>query len=184
MHSEITLSSGHIALFDSDYLDRRGAKNLYALPVPGKRGPGRVYVAVSVEGAIRRAHRDVLALAEDDNRVVDHINGNTLDNRRSNLQVCLQYQNVHRSLKAKASSGFIGVSKRSDSRNFQARLNVNGRRYELGCFQSPFVAAYARDIVAMELLGSFASLNGISAKDLDAYSAELAESRALEALTQ
>lgn len=95
--------------------------------------------------------------------VVDHINGNGLDNRRVNLRICTQRQNNwnHRRRKQKnASSRFIGVhrDKRHPGKCY-VRVTRDGQATNLGPFDDEVEAARARDRIAVELHGPFAYLN-------------------------
>ena len=56
-------------------------------------------------------HRLLLGLSEGDHRVIDHINGDGLDNRKANLRVCTNRQNEWNKQKhADNSSGHLGIS--------------------------------------------------------------------------
>lgn len=90
--------------------------------------------------------------------VVDHRNGDRLDNRRSNLRLATLSQNAanqRRSVRSK--SGYIGVS-RSGVSSWSASIHV-GRPRHLGSFTTAERAARARDRAAFEAWGEFATLN-------------------------
>ena len=78
--------------------------------------------------------------------VVDHINGDTLDNRRCNLRVTTHQENMRNILPRKRSkTGVCGVflyKKRTDK--FIARIPVNGKNLHLGVFETIEDAAKAR----------------------------------------
>jgi hypothetical protein len=66
---------------------------------------------------------------------VDHINGNGLDNRRSNLRLCSNVQNSYNAgLRKDNTSGFKGVAFHKTSGKWQAFIKVDGRRLCLGTF--------------------------------------------------
>ncbi len=86
--------------------------------------------------------------------VVDHINGNGLDNRRCNLRICPHRQNIwHSRKRCDGQSRFIGVCPVGD----KWRAAVAGKY--LGLFDDEVEAARVRDRKAREVFGEFASLN-------------------------
>ena len=105
--------------------------------------------------------------------VVDHINGNGLDNRRINLRIATPQQNAWNHPKAKrqtlVSSRYKGVSFRPPQkaarrysnihRLWRAAITVNGKRHILGQFASELEAALVYDQAATEHFGEFARLN-------------------------
>lgn len=89
----------------------------------------------------------------------DHKNGNGLDNRRSNLRAATSTQNLANTrLRRNNRSGFKGVS-RTESGRWVARLNIAGRTFRLGKFDTPEAAARAYDAKAREVFGEFARTN-------------------------
>lgn len=93
-------------------------------------------------------------------QVVDHINHDGLDNRRSNLRLCSNVENMRNRAGAPSLnlSGFLGVETREGGR-FRACLWKNGKRLIVGSFGTPEEAARARDEAAKVHFGEFAALN-------------------------
>lgn len=90
--------------------------------------------------------------------LVDHINGNGLDNRRSNLRKATSAENGRNRRRASNNtSGFKGVYLTRDV--WRALIWVEGRRRHLGLFATPEEAARAYDAAALEHFGEFAWLN-------------------------
>ena len=69
---------------------------------------------------------------------IDHINGNKLDNRISNLREATNGQNLQNLIKAMSNNklGLLGVRLHKHGR-FQARITLNGKVKYLGYFDTP-----------------------------------------------
>jgi len=89
--------------------------------------------------------------------VVDHIDGNGLNNRRCNLRVCTRAQNQANARPRGGASQFIGVYRHRD--RWLARATRRGKCYHVGIFKDEVEAAKARDRKAYELHGEYAYLN-------------------------
>ncbi len=90
--------------------------------------------------------------------VIDHISGNTLDNRRANLRVCTRNENaINR--RPWGASGKIGVTWNKQCQKWQVGLKSNGISYYLGVYDCLDDAASAYDRKAAEMHGKFARLN-------------------------
>ena len=126
-----------------------GAKG-YAYRGVGTQANPRIYM-----------HKSILDAPRD--KQVDHINHNTLDNRRSNLRVCTNSQNqFNRRLSINTKTGYKGVSianKRND--RWWAYINVQGKRHYLGIFRDKKEAAHAYNQAALKYHGEFAVLNRV-----------------------
>jgi hypothetical protein len=107
---------------------------------------------------IVRLHR--LIMDAPDGILVDHINGNGLDNRRANLRLATHSQNQWNKRKMQnTTSRFVGVSFRENRRKWAAYIGVAGKRIWLGNFDSEIEAARVYDQAAMKYRGEFARLN-------------------------
>lgn len=103
-------------------------------------------------------HRLILKdLLLDDNKIVDHINHNTLDNRKCNLRLADYSQNAFNSnISANNKSGIIGVSWRKDRDLWCSHIFINGKQKYLGCYDNFDDAVSARLKAEKELCGEFA----------------------------
>jgi hypothetical protein len=103
--------------------------------------------------------RAIMDLAASDKRVVDHINGDSLDNRRCNLRVCSRAENMRNvKLRRTSISGYKGVSHTKEW-GWRVKLQVNGKVISGGTFLTSAEAAKAYDELAIKYHGEFARLN-------------------------
>lgn len=114
------------------------------------------YVAATVEGRVQYLHR--LILAAPNGFDVDHVNGDRLDNRRSNLRVATRSQNLA-NRGQRVGKRFKGTSWRKDVAKWAAYGSVQNKTVALGCFFSEEDAAAAYDRWAVATHGEFARLN-------------------------
>lgn len=93
---------------------------------------------------------------------VDHINRNTLDNRKSNLRLCTIAQNTRNSeARINNTSGFKGVSYDKKQNKWTAQIGYNYKKIRIGRYKTALEAAKAYNKKAKELFGDFAYLNNI-----------------------
>lgn len=92
---------------------------------------------------------------------VDHINGNRLDNRRSNLRLASQLQNTYNARKTerKTSSQYKGVYLDKQTSKWVARIRKDGTKVQLGSYDDEALAALAYDIELLKIAGEFARTN-------------------------
>ena len=101
-------------------------------------------------------HRTILGCSE--REFVDHINHDTLDNRRENLRAATPHQSsFNRQKHADNRSGFKGI--RKNWNKWQAVIVIGRKTLCLGSFESKLEAADAYDEAAKKFHREFASLN-------------------------
>jgi len=113
-------------------------------------------------------HREIMG--EPKGMVVDHIDGNGLNNRRRNLRVCTSSQNHQNRRRTRGRSRYKGVCWEKRRNKWRAEIMLEGRHIDIGCFADEVEAARAYDKKAKELFGEFAYLNFAN------FTAESAES--------
>jgi len=107
-------------------------------------------------------HRLITACPK--NKVVDHIDGDGLNNTLKNLRICSRSKNClnkGRSKTKEYSSKYLGVSwdGRIESKPWRAHCSHNNKSLNLGYFASEKEAARVRDQKVLKLRGKFARLN-------------------------
>ena len=93
-------------------------------------------------------HRFILSLYQNisENKLVDHINHNTLDNRKINLRICTNQQNITNSRVPKNNnSGHKGVYWSKDKHKWAAQITINNKTIYLGRYDTIEEAIKARE---------------------------------------
>jgi dCMP deaminase len=112
----------------------------------------------------------------DNNLVVDHINGNTLDNRKCNLRLITQAQNtLNQSSSKNSSSKYIGVYYHKISKKWASSIGINGKPIHLGVFDREQDAALARDYATKTYYKEFGRLNFPERPGWDEYFMKICE---------
>lgn len=99
-------------------------------------------------------HREVINAPKE--VFVDHINGDRLDNRKQNLRLCTNAQNLQNQKRYKP--GYKGIYRNKDGR-WAVMIQANGVYHYLGRYKSERTAAKEYDKIAKLLHGEFANLN-------------------------
>ena len=158
---KIKLTQGKFAIVDKkdfDFLNQfkwfayKSDNNFYA-----KRS------VIAFENGIKktktiRMHRFILKAKK--GQYVDHVNHNGLDNRRKNLRLCSNAENIRNQRKrACNTSGFRGVYWHGQTQKWIAQIKVNYKGIALGYFENKIDAAIAYDKAAIKFHKKFAMTN-------------------------
>lgn len=99
--------------------------------------------------------RTILSVKDSD-VYVDHINGNTLDNRKNNLRkVDCQKNNMNQNLSKNNTSGHKGVHWHKGVNKWIANIGLNGKLLHLGYFENFDDAVSARESKEKEMYGEY-----------------------------
>lgn len=116
------------------------------------------YAVRKVKNKAIYMHR--LVAKPSDGLEVDHINGNSLDNRKTNLRVCTHKQNCQNTKKqSNNTSGYKGVSFNKGKNKWKAYINIDRRQVFLGYHNEIKDAARKYNEAAIRYFGEFARIN-------------------------
>ena len=169
--NKIELTQGKFAIVDAEdfervsqfkwYYNKDGTGYARRIQYIGMKDGKRIQKGISM-------HRFIMGV-EDSKVHIDHINHDTLDNRKSNLRECTHAENVrNQKIKKGGSSKYKGVWKERGNlvRPFQASIKFNQKPIYLGNFATEREAAIAYNKAALHYFGEFALLNDVSENSL------------------
>ena len=156
---EIQLTQGKVALVDDEdfeYLNqfkwhiyKQNRNNFYARTV--------IYQNKKRIGIVM--HRLLLKC---EGKIIDHISGDGLDNRKSNIRCCTKSENpINRRININNHSGYKGVSWFKVVKKWRAQIQYKKIVYHLGTYEKRIDAASAYNKAAIKFHGEFAKLNEI-----------------------
>ena len=135
---KIKLSRNEYALVDDEDFEILNKKKWYFNPA-GSKG----YAAHDDKNGRVLMHRVIIGAKKDE--LVDHINRNSLDNRKSNLRIADKSLNGHNSkLRSDSTSGVKGVGWHKQVKMWRAYIQVRGKAISLGVYHNISDAIKAR----------------------------------------
>ena len=126
---KIKLSTGDFTAVDDDDFERYGSFKCF--PATPKSGRYK-YAQLCIKGSTKYLHRLILNAPR--GYLVDHIDGDTLNNQKSNLRIVSQHGNQHNAKGKVNQTGFPNVRKLG--KRFQGRVKVMGRKISIGAFET------------------------------------------------
>lgn len=108
------------------------------------------YAQTFWQGHVTVLHRRILGLSVGDRRIGDHVNGDKLDCRRSNLRV-VDPSGSSQNVAGRGKSAYRGVHPLRSGR-WAARVKFQGRNYILGTFDTELAAAEVAEAKRIELM--------------------------------
>lgn len=105
-------------------------------------------------------HRQIMSANKFPGFEIDHINGNRIDNRKSNLRVVKRsHNNQNSKIRRDNKSGFRGVWFDEKTKKWCSSIKLEDKRIWLGRHETPYQAAIAYNQMASKLYGLHAKLN-------------------------
>jgi hypothetical protein len=155
----IPLTMGQFAIVDADIFE---ILDTYNWAAQYSKSSDTFYAYRFVGNESRRyisMHREIMGVS-DAELVIDHINHNGLDNRKVNLRVCTNTENLmNRRPNKNTTSKYVGVSFCKKGQKWLARIKVDSKAINLGYYKTEIEAALARDAAARKYFGEFANIN-------------------------
>ena len=161
MAKEIQLTQGKVALVDDEDFEYLNQWKWYV-----QKWNVGYYAVRNVRNnkkyiGYQSMHR-LLSNNNNKSLITDHVNGNTLDNRKSNLRICsFSDNNKNRKISKNNSTGYKGVVYDKRNKKFIAKIGLNKKQIYLGYYIDPIDAARAYNAAALKYHGEFAHLNKI-----------------------
>ena len=148
----VELTQGRVAIVDAADLP---LVEVYTWHTAPSGRSGLIYARSQVDDRKRLMHQLITGWA-----MVDHANGDGLDNRRHNLRPTSRSQNMaNRRKSVSGSSQFKGVYWQKSVARWRAQIGYQGQRIYLGLYDSEEDAGRVYDAAARERFGKFAALN-------------------------
>lgn len=149
----IELTQGMVALVDDDDYDRLMACGSWHY------GQGYARREFRANGKRKGVLMHRFIVGEPDGLIIDHIDGDPLNNQRANLRLCTHSQNVRnqKSPHSNSKSGVKGVYWSVARGKWQADIRVNGKTIHLGRFTELLEAAEAYNAASAKYHGEFGS---------------------------
>lgn len=148
---EIKLTKNKVALVDEEDYSLVIHYNWYY-------HQGYARTNITINKTIIRIYMHRLILNVPKGLFTDHINKNTLDNRKKNLRIVTMTQN-NWNLNRKGLSKYRGVSWDKNRNKWIAKISINNKTLNLGRYKTEQEAAYAYNKIAKKIRGKFAILN-------------------------
>ncbi len=118
------------------------------------------YAVANIGGKVTKMHRYIIGETCCSGRIVDHKNGNPLDNRRKNLRICTYAENARNVRVSRANKvGHLGIRITKDGK-FNVRIVADGIEHHIGNYDTLELAIEARNAAEDTYHGEFASHRG------------------------
>lgn len=155
---EINLTKGYVAIVDDEDYERVNQFQWTVTITPS--GSAYSFRTDYSSGGKKTIYMHRFVANTPDDLTCDHINHNTLDNRKENLRNCSHQDNMlNRKISPSNTSGFKGVSRYNGK--WYAKVSKGKKIVFRKSFPTKIEAAHAYDKVAKEVFGEFANLNFI-----------------------
>lgn len=155
----IPLTNGGVTLIDDEDFEMVSKLKWYWMKTPSVH---KRYVASSssINNKTRMISLHRMLMGFPKGKLIDHKNGDTLDNRKCNLRVCSNAENSRNRRKITGcSSRFKGVHWDKKCKKWHAKIKRDGKTRSLGFFDDEEAAARAYNVAAPLFHGEFAYLN-------------------------
>ena len=162
---KIQLTQNKFTIVDDEDYGELNKRNWYA----NLNRSVKTYYAVRKDYQLNKKnihmHRVIMNCPKD--KFIDHINGNTLDNRKENLRICTGTQNQgNMKIHKDNASGIKGITWDKSRKKWKAQISINNKSKHLGLFSDKLKAKAAYTKAAKQYFGEFYS-DGIKKENVN-----------------
>lgn len=151
---KIKLNNEKFVTVDDDDFESLSKHNWQFCLSHGEKGYARRKITVNSKRVLIIMHRVITNCPS--GMEVDHINGDTLDNRKQNLRICTRQENAQNIGRHKDSGNLhLGVYWNKLERKWKAGITSDYKHIHLGTFSTMEEAMAARKIAEKKIKGSF-----------------------------
>lgn len=156
---KIKLTRGKFALVDNEDFEYLNQWKWHCTSTGYAARKRHVHDAkLKYHGVVIFMHRLIMSTPE--GMDTDHINSNSLDNRRSNLRICTHAENLrNKRIQKNNKSGYKGVYWDKFRDKWRVEIRLNGKHMSGGRYDNILDAARAYDRKAKKLFGEYAGGN-------------------------
>lgn len=155
---EIQLTQGYVTIVDAEDADL-ALFNWHLQKPENESGYARRNPTAKTHEHLHRVILErIIGRKLIESELTDHIDGNGLNNRRSNLRLATRKQNnYNKKISKNSKSGHKGVTWNKQRKKWKAQIVVNGKYFWLGYFDNPEEAHRAYCVAAEKYFGEFAN---------------------------
>lgn len=153
----IPLTQGYSTIVDDEDFEELSKYKWYVMT----NGKGD-YIYASREHKTITMHRYIMRFSLGDKNVINHINGNTLDNRKQNLRIVSKSESqFYKKKRLNCTSKYKGVHWHRAANVWRSQITINNKNIYLGSFNYEIEAAISYNEAAKKYFGELAKLNEI-----------------------
>ena len=151
---QVDINTGVCAWVDATKQHRSLVGCIAGCPVVGRNG--KAYWRIKINGVPYHRSHLVFVVAYDEwpTLELDHISGNSIDDRVTNLRQCTHLQNM-KNIRTMHKSSALPMGVRCMGHRFNARITCDRRQINIGWFDNPQEAHIAYMVKRKELFGEF-----------------------------
>ena len=157
---EIILTQGKVAIVDDEDFEYLNQFKWFVNNINEKLYVRRNIRLFKNKQTTILMHRFIMKA--DKGMIIDHLDGNPLNNQKNNLRICTHAENMRNSkIPKNNTSGFKGVSFVKKHNRYESSIRINNKKIYIGYYIDPIDAARAYNAAALKYHGEFAHLNKI-----------------------
>lgn len=153
---KILLTQNKYALVDDEDFERVNQIKWFASKSHNKFYASHHISSINGKRKAILMHRFILGIDQE----IDHINNDSLDNRKENMRICTHSENLrNKKIYKNNKSGYKGVYFEPSTNKYRTVIRLNKKNIHIGRFNTASEAGFAYNLAALHYFKEFARLN-------------------------